>query len=51
MTELETDVILVIRVLHRREAYKKSFWARQEVPGQDDMIDSEGAETQRELNE
>ena len=26
------DLVRVMRVLHRREAYKRSYWARQEVP-------------------
>ena len=51
MIELEKDLIRVIRALHRSEAYKMSYWARQEVPGKDDMGDSENSEAQGELGE
>ena len=51
MIELEQDLIRVIRALHRSEAYKKSYWARQELPGKDDIGDSESTEPQGELGE
>ena len=32
MYQKKRHQIRVMRVLHRREAYKRSYWARQEVP-------------------
>ena len=41
MAQLERTVIRIMRVLHRREAYKRSCWARQELPQQRDVGDRE----------
>ena len=49
MTELEGDVIRIIRVFHRREAYRRTYWARQEVPEQGDAGESESTETSGEV--
>lgn len=49
ITELEEVVVLIIRVFHRREAYRRSYWARQEVPEQGDAGESVGAETSGEV--
>lgn len=49
ITELEGDVIRIIRVFHRREAYRRSYWARQEVPEQGDAGESESTETSGEV--
>ena len=32
MAQFEKNLMRIMRVLHRREAYKRSYWARQEVP-------------------
>ena len=44
MTQLKQDAIRIMRVLHRREAYKRSYWARQEAPEQGDLRRGECAE-------
>ena len=45
MAQLEKHVIRIMRVLHRREAYMRSYWARQEVPQQCDLCSSKSADT------
>ena len=42
--ELEEDVIRIKRVLHRREAYRESSWARLALPRDGDLFESEGVE-------
>ena len=42
--ELEANVIRIKRVFHRREAYRKTYWARQELPEPGDVGESAGAE-------
>ena len=39
---MEEQGIAVVRVLHRREAYRESVLARQGIPGPDGFDDSEG---------
>ena len=41
MAQVEKNLIRIMRVLHRREAYNRSYWARQEVPQQGDLGDRE----------
>ena len=39
------NLMRIMRVLHRREAYKRSYWARQEVPQKGDLGDRESTKT------
>ena len=45
MAQLEKNLIRIMRVLHRREVYERSYWARQEIPQQGDLGDRESTET------
>ena len=49
MTEFEADVIRIMRVFHRREAYRRTYWARQEVPEQGDAGERQSPETSGEV--
>lgn len=42
--EREEDVTRIKRVLHLQEAYRKSSWARLELPREGDVFDSESVE-------
>lgn len=49
ITESEGDVIRIMRVFHRREAYRRTYWARQEVPEQGDAGERESTEPSGEV--